>query len=342
MESKRADPLQEALPAMVLLGTFIVIMLVIFAGQNTSVEDDTTEADVAAVDEQAGTGDTADVTDVETEPEADGEAVAEAPAEVVDDPGFKTFDTQLVSDGQTLYQVNCAGCHAMDGQGVLGLGKNLVDSEFVDSLNADGFVSFVVAGRQPFDEANSTGMLMPARGGNPGLTDENIYTIYTFLRSLTAEYDGDVIIYADDVGQYDNPQGAPWGEALAMGVEEPVEDNVPDAVEEVVEVPYEPIEFVPLGPDGTMAVTDLPFEAAHVYAVSCSGCHGPDGQGVDNYAVAFTGVDTEAAFSLLTTTSRVTDLDVEAGMVHPVRAEPFTLTDEQISDLVDYLTTLGG
>lgn len=337
MEAKRADPLQEALPAMVLLGTFAVIMLVIFAGQNTSVEDDTESDVVAAVDEQAAP----DETVLEVEPETDVEAIAEEPAEVVvEDPGFKTFDTQLVAEGQQLYQVNCAGCHAMDGLGMIGLGKNLVDSEFVDGLNADGFVTFVVAGRQPFDEANSSGILMPARGGNPGLTDENIHTIYTFLRAQTAEYDGDVVIYADDIGEYDNPLGEPWGDAQMVDAGGDMPEMTTDNTT-IDEEAYEPIEFTPLIPDGSIAVADLPFETAHVYALSCSGCHGAAGDGVADYGPALSDMDSEETFTLLTALSPVTDLDVMTGMVHPVRAEPAVLTDEQIRELIDYVATLG-
>lgn len=342
MEAKRADPLQEALPALVLFGTFIVIMLVIFGGSNTSVDDDSDA--VAEATETA-----AEVVAVDPSSEAEPDTTADADTEedtteevVVEDAGFKTFDTQLVNSGQLLYQVNCAGCHGMDGQGMPGLGKNLVDSEFVDNLNADGFVAFTVVGRQPFDPMNSSGVLMPARGGNPGLTDEDLHTIYTFLRAQTAEYDGDIIIYADDVGQYDNPAGGPWGEEVAMADTPDMADTAD--TEESVETAEEVVdsgEFEVIIPDGSIALTDLPFDVAAVYGLSCAGCHGADGNGVEGYGSALVDVDPDAAFTLLTTVSSVTDMDVITGVPHPVRGEPATLTDEQLRMLVDYLDNIG-
>jgi cytochrome c5 len=45
-------------------------------------------------------------------------------------------------------------------------------------------LEFVVMGRQPFDPESTTGVLMPPRGGNPGLTDDDLLTIIAYVRTL--------------------------------------------------------------------------------------------------------------------------------------------------------------
>lgn len=95
-----------------------------------------------------------------------------------------TYSGIDVSNGKSQFGAVCSGCHASDARGVAGLGKNLVDSEFVQSMDDDELFNFIIVGRPAWDRSNTTGIDMPARGGNPALTDKNIYQIIAYIRTL--------------------------------------------------------------------------------------------------------------------------------------------------------------
>lgn len=86
--------------------------------------------------------------------------------------------------GQTLYVQSCSACHGPEAEGVTGLGKNLVTSDFIHDQSDNDVLAFVKVGRPSGDPANTTGIDMPPKGGNPALTDGQILDIIAFLRSL--------------------------------------------------------------------------------------------------------------------------------------------------------------
>lgn len=86
--------------------------------------------------------------------------------------------------GETLYTGSCSACHAPDGVGVDGLGKPIVGSEFVASLSDQELVDFIKSGRSTSDPANTTGIDMPPKGGNPSLSDSDIADIAAYLRTI--------------------------------------------------------------------------------------------------------------------------------------------------------------
>ena len=75
-------------------------------------------------------------------------------------------------------------CHGPDARGIQGLGKNLRSSEFVKGLSDDELVEFIKKGRDTSDPANTTGVAMPPKGGNPSLTDQDLYDIVAYIRSI--------------------------------------------------------------------------------------------------------------------------------------------------------------
>jgi disulfide bond formation protein DsbB len=89
-----------------------------------------------------------------------------------------------VANGETLFVGTCSACHGPDATGIAGLGKNLRTSTFVSGLTDDELLQFIQTGRPAADPANTTGVDMPPRGGNPALTDANITDIIAFLRSI--------------------------------------------------------------------------------------------------------------------------------------------------------------
>lgn len=106
----------------------------------------------------------------------------ESPAAVVS--AESDYDPAVVAQGQQLY-IGCSACHGPDALGVQGLGKDLVNSEFVHSLSDADLLTFIKMGRPIWDEMNTTGIDMPSRGGNPTLTDDDILAIIAYLRSLS-------------------------------------------------------------------------------------------------------------------------------------------------------------
>jgi mono/diheme cytochrome c family protein len=88
------------------------------------------------------------------------------------------------SAGRSLFTSTCTACHGLDGQGLPGLGKNLVSSEFVAGQSDQALVEFIKVGRTPDDPLNTTGVLMPARGGRATLTDQELYDIVAYIRTI--------------------------------------------------------------------------------------------------------------------------------------------------------------
>jgi disulfide bond formation protein DsbB len=86
--------------------------------------------------------------------------------------------------GQQLFLAICAACHGPTGEGMVGLGKDLTVSEFVVDKSDDELVVFVKKGREATDPLNTTGIAMPPLGGHPELTDQNLYDIVAYLRTI--------------------------------------------------------------------------------------------------------------------------------------------------------------
>jgi len=86
--------------------------------------------------------------------------------------------------GQDLFVGTCAACHGPAAEGVEGLGKDMTTSEFIAGQSDDELVAFIKVGRGPADPLNTTGVGMPSKGGNPALSDEDLYDIVAHIRSL--------------------------------------------------------------------------------------------------------------------------------------------------------------
>jgi disulfide bond formation protein DsbB len=86
--------------------------------------------------------------------------------------------------GQQLFVSNCSACHGVTGEGITGLGKPLTSSEFVGGLSDEELLAFIKQGRTPDDPLNTSGVVMPPKGGNPALTDEQLGAIIAYIRSI--------------------------------------------------------------------------------------------------------------------------------------------------------------
>ncbi|MEP0846343.1 MAG: cytochrome c [Phycisphaerae bacterium] len=89
-----------------------------------------------------------------------------------------------VAKGQKLFLGTCASCHGPQGEGLRGLGKTLVGSEFIAQRDDAALLDFVKVGRQPWDPMNTMKVQMPPRGGNPMLSDDDLKDIIAFVRTF--------------------------------------------------------------------------------------------------------------------------------------------------------------
>lgn len=88
--------------------------------------------------------------------------------------------------GQKVFRTVCIACHGANAQGIKGLGKPLVGSEFFNSRTDEQMLKFLHTGRPVNDPLNTTGVVMPAKGGRTNLTDEDLLNVIAYIRSLNA------------------------------------------------------------------------------------------------------------------------------------------------------------
>jgi len=88
------------------------------------------------------------------------------------------------TQGQTSFLMTCAACHGPEGKGVKNLGKDMTISKFIAGKPDDDLLAFVKTGRPIDDPLNTTGVLMPPKGGNPAMTDEELRNVIAFIRTI--------------------------------------------------------------------------------------------------------------------------------------------------------------
>lgn len=108
-----------------------------------------------------------------------GSGATESPGEGSGDGGGDP-----AAHGEELFTATCAACHGADATGVSGLGPSLVNNEFANGLSDAELAAFIIQGRAADNPDNQTGIAMPARGGNPSLSDADVDDIVAYLRSL--------------------------------------------------------------------------------------------------------------------------------------------------------------
>lgn len=86
--------------------------------------------------------------------------------------------------GQEAYTKTCIACHGADAKGMPNLGKDLTTSQYVKESSQQQLVEFFKVGRSASDPANTTGVDMPPKGGNPALSDTDLLNIAAFIKSI--------------------------------------------------------------------------------------------------------------------------------------------------------------
>ncbi|MBA3868589.1 MAG: cytochrome c [Anaerolineae bacterium] len=152
-------------PAIILFGGMTLLLIGLLAARPTVVAPNTVKATsspaVAAINPTAVVAEATEAVQV---------AVAPDPAKV--------------KAGENSFQTTCSACHGFNAMGIPGLGKTLIGSKFVNDSTDDQLLAFLQVGRPIGDPLNTTGVAMPARGGNPNFTDDKLVEIIAYIRSL--------------------------------------------------------------------------------------------------------------------------------------------------------------
>lgn len=263
--------------------------------------------------------------------EATVEATAEATSDVTASGAITwNLDPQAVSAGDMVYHSLCMACHGFNGEGIQGLGKSLVGSEFVNSLSDEELTAFIIKGRDVSDPLNTTGIIMPPRGGNPALSDQDVAHSVAYIRSLNVAA-GFEPVSASAASQ---PTTAPAAQAtVAPQLTPSPTAGVPEVVGGIA----------PEIGQGELNLTAMNSQQAYLWA--CASCHGTDGNPVAPLATKSLAesqlVQARDDAGLLEFLARAQPpMNPEEGFPHPYRGGYPPLSDEQLREVIAYIYTL--
>ncbi len=236
------------------------------------------------------------------------------------------LDPAQVNAGEQIYQSLCAACHGFNARGIPGLGLPIANSGFINDMTDDELHDFLLVGRAVTDPANSTGVAMPAKGGNPNLTDADLDNVIAYMRSLNQSVPVAAV----------QPTVRPTDSGPRPTPTEFVAPSLSTTSTEIAG-----------GAQSAEPAPDLFFSSGEVaYNRACAGCHGLDGQGVEFTGPALADSTLLAGHEgiglLEFLTLEQPPLNPEESYPHPYRGGYPPLTDEQILNIIAYLYTLTG
>jgi mono/diheme cytochrome c family protein len=291
-------------PLLVLFGTITLLLVVAFGGRSEfgqQIALEPTASPTLVEPTQAGPTMTPTPIPPRVSPTPQQVAVA-------------ALDPQMVSRGETIYQGLCVACHGFNGRGISGLGKSLIGSEYIDTSTDNELHAFLLVGRTIQDPLNTTGVAMPAKGGNPSLTDGDLYAVVAYIRSLNSAQ----VAAA--------PTLAPTASGPTLTPTEFVAPSLGGG---------EVASADPAAPDLFMTNGEV------AYTRSCSSCHGVDGEGVQYLGPALSGsqllLDRNGIGLVEFLTAAQPPVDPRAAYPHPYRGGYPILNDEQIRNIIAYL-----
>lgn len=103
--------------------------------------------------------------------------------EASNDGGDASVGAPDAANGEKVFSNTCVACHGQGGVGIDGLGKPMPGSTFIAGLSDDGLADFILVGRASDDPANTTGVDMPAKGGQD-LSEQEVVDVVAYVRTL--------------------------------------------------------------------------------------------------------------------------------------------------------------
>jgi disulfide bond formation protein DsbB len=104
---------------------------------------------------------------------------AQAYERLVAAPAGPAVPLEEAVHGRQVFMMVCAACHGQDAKGMEGLGKNLVESDFVAAQSDEDLRKFIIAGRP-----DAKPIPMPPRAGRDDLTDQDLSHVVAYVRGL--------------------------------------------------------------------------------------------------------------------------------------------------------------
>ncbi len=94
-----------------------------------------------------------------------------------------TSISEFFAPGEEVYLATCSPCHGTEGEGVAGLGSSLIAGEIL-TISDEEMRRLIIEGEDATDPGNSMGVAMPAKGGNPRLSDQQVDEVVGYVRAL--------------------------------------------------------------------------------------------------------------------------------------------------------------
>jgi mono/diheme cytochrome c family protein len=210
--------------------------------------------------------------------------------------------------GRDLFMSSCIACHGPQGKGVDGLGKNLVESDFVAGRTDDELRWFLFTGRP-----NARPVAMPPMGGRKDLTEDDLLHIVAYVRGLQ------------------DPRRMP--ELPAVVAAAPTEEQKAAALQ---------------ASGGDAELAEYIASGDKLFHSTCIACHGAAGVGVQGNGKALAknlfvqGLDDDGLLAFIKQGRAPTDPKNTTGIQMPPKGGNPALSDDDILDIISYLRTLQG
>lgn len=228
---------------------------------------------------------------------------------LVDAPALAAIPADEAMHGREVFMTACVTCHAANGVGIEGLGKNLVQSDFVAAQTDEQLEAFLLVGRP-----NARPLAMPAKGGRDDLTAEDLRRVAAYVRGLQ------------------DPRRMPaLPEYVAAPIAPPTADETAAAL-------------AAAGGDAELA--EYIASGTKLFASTCIACHGAGGVGIKGNGKALAhndfiaSLDDDALLAFVKRGRDPGDPKNTTGVAMPPKGGNPALSDDDILDVIAYLRTL--
>lgn len=225
-------------------------------------------------------------------------------------PALPTVDAARAAHGRDVFLTTCVACHGPNGRGVTGLGKDLVESDFVAAQSDEDLAKFLAVGRP-----DARPLAMPPRGGRADLTDDDLHALVVYLRGLQ------------------DPRRMPDLPAPALASAAPTEDEKAKAL---------------AAAGGDEELAEYIASGTKLFNTTCIACHGAGGVGITGNGKPLVnnefirGLDDDALLAFIQRGRDPSDPKNTTGVGMPPKGGNPALSEDDLLDIIAYLRTLPG